>query len=78
MEQIHLALHLHTDHILAEMKDGKIRIIINSTYQLFDHLVKVPFGIVFGFVRHSFDDIDPRALRLNVTKSTLDVLYGRS
>ena len=60
------------------MEEIKIRTIINSTYQVFDQSGKLPFSIVFGLVRRSPKDTDPRSLLFNTAESILDVPYALS
>lgn len=60
------------------MQELKIRTIINSTHQVFDQSGKLPFSIVFGLVRRSPEDTDPRALFFNAAESILDVPYALS
>lgn len=55
-----------------------IRNIINSRYRVFDRSGKLPFSIVFGLVRHSQEDTDPRSIVVQTANSVLDVPYALS
>jgi hypothetical protein len=45
-------------------------------YAIFDQSGELPFTVLFGLMRRSEDDLDPRPLTLDTRKSALDVPYG--
>lgn len=60
------------------MYDLEIQIILVSQYRVFDRSGNIPFSIVFGLVRRSRNDNDPRPLVLNTKNSIFDVPYALS
>lgn len=69
---IHKKVSKKTKHELG------IRSIINSRYHVFDRSGKLPFSIVFGLVRQSREDTDPRSIIIQTSNSVLDVPYALS
>lgn len=53
-----------------------IHTLIQSRYSIFDACGELPFSIIFGLCRNSSDDIDPRALVVDISGSVLDVPYA--
>ncbi|THX32312.1 hypothetical protein D6D12_02278 [Aureobasidium pullulans] len=53
-----------------------IHTLIQSRYSIFDACGELPFSIIFGLCRNSTDDIDPRALVVDISGSALDVPYA--
>lgn len=53
-----------------------IHTLIQSRYRIFDACGELPFSIIFGLCRNSTDDIDPRALVVDISGSVLDVPYA--
>ncbi|THX75128.1 hypothetical protein D6D05_06647 [Aureobasidium pullulans] len=53
-----------------------IHTLIQSRYSIFDACGELPVSIIFGLCRNSSDDIDPRALVVDISGSVLDVPYA--
>lgn len=51
---------------------------IASRFRVFDLSGKLPFHIVFGLIRRSQDDVDPRPLIIQTANSILDVPFALS
>jgi hypothetical protein len=58
------------------MDEFRIHVQLNSRYNVFDALGKLPFSIVFGLCRLQRSDTDSRPILIETAGSVFDVPYA--